>query len=61
MTAARSTPAIARASYIDPRVIKAYMVTNDLAKVRAAVKGLLKAEYFTPDEHCVLNLLEKST
>jgi DNA topoisomerase-1 len=54
-----NTPAIARASYIDPRVIKAYVVTNDLAKVRAAVKTLKKAEYFTPDEHCVLHLLEK--
>jgi DNA topoisomerase-1 len=55
-----NTPAIARASYIDPRVIKAYVVTNDLAKVRAAVKTLRRAEYFTADEHCVLNLLEKS-
>jgi hypothetical protein len=35
-------------------------VTNDLAKVRAAVKTLRRAEYFTADEHCVLNLLEKS-
>jgi DNA topoisomerase I len=56
-----NTPAIARASYIDPRVIKAYVVTNELAKVRAAVKTLRRAEYFTPDEHCVLHLLEKHT
>jgi DNA topoisomerase I len=56
-----NTPAIARASYIDPRVIKAYVVTNDLAKVRAAVKTLRRAEYFTADEHCVLHLLEKVT
>jgi DNA topoisomerase I len=55
-----NTPAIARASYIDPRVIKAYVVTNDLAKVRAAVKTLRRADYLTADEHCVLNLLEKS-
>jgi DNA topoisomerase-1 len=56
-----NTPAIARASYIDPRVINAYVVTNDLYKVREAVKSLRQAEYFTADEHCVLHLLEKST
>jgi DNA topoisomerase I len=55
-----NTPAIARASYIDPRVIKAYVVTNDLYKVREAVKTLRKADYLTADEHCVLNLLEKT-
>jgi DNA topoisomerase I len=55
-----NTPAIARASYIDPRVIKAYVVTNDLYKVREAVKTLRKADYLTADEHCVLNLLQKS-
>lgn len=55
-----NTPAIARASYIDPRVIKAYVDTNDLYKVREAVKSLKRADYLTADEHCVLNLLEKS-
>lgn len=55
-----NTPAIARASYIDPRIIRAYVITNDLYKVRAAVKGLRRADYLTADEHCVLNLLEKS-
>jgi len=56
-----NTPAIARASYIDPRIIKAYVDTNDLYKVREAVKTLRRADYLTADEHCVLNLLEKST
>ncbi len=55
-----NTPAIARASYIDPRVIHAYVVTNDLYKVRQAVKTLSRTPYLTSDEHCVLNLLEKS-
>lgn len=55
-----NTPAIARASYIDPRIIKAYVVTNDLYKVREAVKKLARSDYLTSDEHCVLNLLEKS-
>jgi DNA topoisomerase-1 len=55
-----NTPAIARASYIDPRIIKAYVDTNDLYKVREAVKTLRRADYLTSDEHCVLNLLEKS-
>jgi hypothetical protein len=35
-------------------------VTNDLYKVREAVKTLRKADYLTADEHCVLNLLQKS-
>lgn len=56
-----NTPATARASYIDPRVISAYVDTNDLAKVREAIKTLRRAEYLTSDEHCVLNLLQKST
>ena len=55
-----NTPAIARASYIDPRVIKAYVDTNDLYKVREAVKSLKRADYLTSDEHCVLHLLEKA-
>lgn len=55
-----NTPAIARASYIDPRVIKAYVVTNELARVREAIKKLARSNYLTPDEHCVLHLLEKS-
>jgi len=55
-----NTPAIARASYIDPRVISAYVVTNDLYKVREAIKKLARSNYMTSDEHCVLHLLEKS-
>lgn len=55
-----NTPAIARASYIDPRVIKAYIDTNELHKIREAVKKLSRSNYLTPDEHCVLYLLEKS-
>lgn len=55
-----NTPAIARASYIDPRVIRAYVDTNELYKVREAVKKLARAQYFTADEHCVLHLLEKA-
>ncbi len=56
-----NTPAIARASYIDPRVISAYVVTNDLARIREAIKTLKRADYLTADEHCVLHLLEKSS
>ncbi len=56
-----NTPAIARASYIDPRVIKAYVDTNELYKIREAVKKLSRSNYLTSDEHCVLYLLEKST
>ncbi|MEX1995633.1 MAG: hypothetical protein WD887_02555 [Candidatus Saccharimonadales bacterium] len=55
-----NTPAIARASYIDPRVIRAYVDTNDLLKVRQTVLTLERKSNLSADEHCVLHLLEKA-
>jgi DNA topoisomerase-1 len=58
-----NTPAIARASYIDPRIIKSFMDGDDLRKVSATVKTMqLKKgeEYLSPDERCVLSVLEKT-
>jgi DNA topoisomerase I len=55
-----NTPAIARASYIDPRVIRAYVDNDDLAKVRRTVQSMDRKSYLSADEHCVLHLLEKA-
>jgi DNA topoisomerase-1 len=53
-----NTPAIARSSYIDPRIINAYIKGQDLAKVQAAVAKIRKENYLTNEESCVLKLLE---
>lgn len=55
-----NTPAIARASYIDPRIISAYVVTNDLMKVYETVQQMDRISYLSADEHCVLNLLQRT-
>ena len=56
-----NTPAIARASYIDPRIIKAYMNTNELHNVREAMQSIRRQSDLSQDEYCLLTLLEKST
>lgn len=56
-----NTPAIARGSYIDPRIIKAFMDGNSLAKIRQTVAAMDNKGELSADEHCVLKLLEKST
>lgn len=58
-----NTPAIARSSYIDPRIIKTFMDGEDLRKVRSTVKTMKHKkgeEYLSPDERCVLEVLEKT-
>lgn len=55
-----NTPAIARSSYIDPRVINAFVKTNDLLKVHQTVEQMDDLGALSRDEHCVLRLLEKS-
>jgi DNA topoisomerase-1 len=56
-----NTPAIARSSYIDPRIIKAFMDGNDLSRVRQTVETMNDKGELSTDEHCVLQLLEKTT
>lgn len=58
-----NTPAIARASYIDPRIIKTFMDGEDLRKVWGTVENMKQQkgeEYLSPDERCVLSVLEKT-
>jgi DNA topoisomerase-1 len=55
-----NTPAIARASYIDPRIINTYMRSDELATVRATVSKMDRQNYLTSDEQCLLHLLQKA-
>jgi len=56
-----NTPAIARSSYIDPRVIEHYTHGKTLASVDRQVKRLLKTnEQLSVEELGVLCLLKKN-
>lgn len=55
-----NTPAVARSSYIDPRIIKSFMEGNDLRTVRETVRDVAGKSYLSSDERCVLKLLEKA-
>lgn len=54
-----NTPAIARSSYIDPRVIASFVEKGDLAEVKTAVKNVDRNSYLNQDERCVIKLLER--
>jgi DNA topoisomerase I len=57
-----NTPAIARASYIDPRVIDLYLGGHTIKAYLGRVKQYLKqpeAEHFSPEELAVLKLLRR--
>jgi DNA topoisomerase-1 len=52
-----NTPAVTRGSYIDPRVIAAYVKSSEIEKVREAMKHMKPKKYMSRDEQCVLKLL----
>ena len=54
-----NTPAIARGSYIDPRVITAYEKGAALPEIRKAISVMKPKKYMSVDEQCVLKLLQK--
>jgi len=56
-----NTPAVARGSYIDPRVIQAYMTKDTMHKLHDTVAKMQKTANLSRDEHYVLALLEKSS
>jgi DNA topoisomerase-1 len=56
-----NTPAIARSSYIDPRVITAYVNTSELRKIKQAMLNMRPKKYMTRDEQCVMRILKTST
>lgn len=53
-----NTPAIARASYIDPRIFVAFEEGASLAKVQKAMDTMQPKRYMSVDEQCVLRLLQ---
>lgn len=54
-----NTPAVARSSYIDPRVLEAYQDGTSVPKLRKAMQNMRPKKYLTVDEQCVLRLLQK--
>jgi DNA topoisomerase I len=55
-----NTPAVARSSYIDPRVINAYTESTRLEKIKVAMEKMRPRKYMSRDEQCVLRLLEST-
>lgn len=55
-----NTPAVARGSYIDPRVLEAYTESTRLEKVKVAMEKMRPKKYMSRDEQAVLRLLELS-
>lgn len=53
-----NTPAIARSSYIDPRVFVAFEDSVKLSKLKSSMQTMRPKKYMTVDEQCVLKLLE---
>jgi DNA topoisomerase-1 len=52
-----NTPAIAKNSYIDPRVISAYVDRPQLQTVKQAMLNMQPKKYLSVDEQCVLQLI----
>lgn len=52
-----NTPAIARSSYIDPRVISAFDNKETLPKLKHAMTKMKPRKYMTVEEQCVMKLL----
>jgi DNA topoisomerase-1 len=53
-----NTPAIARSSYIDPRIITSFVDTDDLHRIKQTVRDVGESSYLSYEERCVLKLLE---
>jgi DNA topoisomerase-1 len=55
-----NTPAVARGSYIDPRVISAYVAGKAIDEMRDTLKGMKPKKYMSRDEVRVMHLLSKT-
>lgn len=53
-----NTPAVARGSYIDPRVIDAYEDRVSVPQLRTTIKNMRPRKYMSVDEQCVLRLIQ---
>lgn len=56
-----NTPAIARSSYIDPRLINAFTNKQDLGRIKRMVQRMKRTAYLSSDEQCVLQILGSTT
>jgi len=54
-----NTPAVAKSSYIDPRVFVAYEDGATLPKIKLAMANMKPKKYLTVEEQCVLEILQK--
>ena len=52
-----NTPAIARSSYIDPRIFAMFDRSDGLAKVYLTIKDMKRSKYLSSDELCVVKVL----
>lgn len=55
-----NTPAIARASYINPTVFSRYIKGEDFNAVKQTIKNMQPQKYISQDEYCALKILEAS-
>lgn len=55
-----NTPAVARSSYIDPRIIEAYNGGYDFKKLRRTVEKMRKSRYLSTEEKCLLTQLQQA-
>lgn len=55
-----NTPAVARSSYIDPRVISTYLAGKAIEEMRGALMNMKPKKYMTRDEVRVMHLLSKT-
>ena len=54
-----NTPAVARSSYISPRIIESYLTSDDLLELKNTITHIKPKQYLKPEEQCTLALLRK--
>lgn len=55
-----NTPAVARSSYIDPRIISTYVAGKAIEDMRETLKNMKPKKYMSRDEMRVMHLLSKT-
>lgn len=54
-----NTPAVARSSYINPKVIESYLESDDLDELKDTIAHIKPKQYLKAEEQCTLALLRK--
>ncbi len=55
-----NTPAVAKSSYIDPRIFTAFEDGSTIPKLRRTMQNMKPRKYLTVEEQCVLKVLKSS-